>query len=62
MPPNLNTAEVCAELRLSRQTVSRLVRDGLLRAHRLSPHGPMTFTRPDVEAFLAAHRTKESKP
>jgi excisionase family DNA binding protein len=47
----LTINEAAHELRVSRESVKRYIRRGLLRTHRL-PHGQARFRRVDVEGLL----------
>lgn len=48
----LTTPEVAALARVSRETVARWAKDGILRTAMLLPGGQRRFRRSDVEALL----------
>jgi excisionase family DNA binding protein len=48
------TGEVAEKLRMSRDRVRDLVRDGILPARRLTPRGRLLFDEDAVEKVLAA--------
>ena len=54
----LTTREVADRLRLSRDSIYRMVEAGRLTGTRLTPNGPLRFAERDVAELLTRGRTR----
>ena len=59
-PPWLETQEVMARLRISKQTLARLRKRGLLKAHKVPGMRRVYFSPFDVDALIALHIIDEN--
>ena len=59
-PPWLETQEVMAQLRISKQTLSRLRKRGLLKAHKIPGMRRVYFSPTDVDSLIALHVIDEN--
>jgi excisionase family DNA binding protein len=56
MPSLLSAREAAATLGISRATLDRWIKDGLLPVIQPVPHGPRRFRRDDVDRLLSPRR------